>query len=83
VVAGTFLIVGLGEEDFTSITPEHASSSKKSLYTRMFMRLNGRLVVLPMEVERAKARKRPLAKLNDMKGTDAPTAQRIQCQEER
>ena len=24
VIAGTFLVVGLGEEDFSSLTPEHA-----------------------------------------------------------
>lgn len=58
VVAGTFLIVGLGEEDFTSLTPEHAKQFKEKFDTpEMFMRLNGRLVVLPMEDERAKAKK--------------------------
>ena len=29
VVAGTFLIVGLGEEDFTSLTPEHMKQFKE------------------------------------------------------
>ena len=75
VVAGTFLIVGLGEEDFTSLTPEHAKQFKEKFDTpEMFMRLNGKLVVLPMEQERRAKKSSVLQKLNDMKGTDAPTA---------
>ena len=72
VVAGTFLIVGLGEEDFTSLTPEHMKQFKEKFDTpEMFMRLNGKLVVLPMEDERAKAKKPSvLQKLNDMKGVE-------------
>ena len=57
VVAGTFLIVGLGEDDFTSLTPEHMKQFKEKFDTpEMFMKINGKLVVLPME-ERAKAKK--------------------------
>lgn len=86
VVAGTFLIVGLGEEDFTSLTPEHMKQFKEKFNTpEMFMRLNGKLVVLPMEDERAKAKKPSvLQKFNDMKGTDAPTgAKKPHAKEER
>lgn len=73
VVAGTFLIVGLGEDDFTSLTPEHMKQFKEKFETpEMFMRLNGKLVVLPME-ERPKAKKPSvLQKLNDMKGMESP-----------
>lgn len=76
VVAGTFLIVGLGESDFTSLTPEHMKQFKEKFDTpEMFMRLNGKLVVLPMEEERPKAKKPSvLQKLNDMKGVDASTS---------
>ena len=57
IVAGTFLIVGLGEEDFASLTPEHMKQFKEKFDTpEMFMRLNGKLVVLPMEEERPKAK---------------------------
>ena len=68
VVAGTFLIVGLGEDDFTSLTPEHMKQFKEKFETpEMFMRLNGKLVVLPME-ERAKEKKPSvLKKLNEAK----------------
>ena len=73
VVAGTFLIVGLGEDDFTSLTPEHMKQFKEKFETpEMFMRLNGKLVVLPME-ERQKAKKPSvLQKLNEMKGVESP-----------
>ena len=58
VIAGTFLIVGLGEDDFTSLTPEHMKQFKEKFDTpEMFMRINGKLVVLPMEDEQAKAKK--------------------------
>ena len=86
VVAGTFLIVGLGEEDFTSLTPEHMKQFKEKFNTpEMFIRLNGKLVVLPMEDERVKAKKPSvLQKLNDMKATDAPTAgKKAHAKEER
>ena len=69
VVAGTFLIVGLGESEFTSLTPEHMKQFKEKFDTpEMFMRINGKLVVLPMEDERAKAKKPSvLQKLKDAK----------------
>lgn len=76
VIAGTFLVVGLGEEDFSSLTPEHAKQFKEKIDTpEMFMRLNGKLVVIPMEEEKVKAKKPSvLQKLNDMKTLDAPSA---------
>ena len=74
VVAGTFLIVGLGEDDFTSLTPEHMKQFKEKFETpEMFMRINGKLVVLPMEDERGKAKKPSvIQKLNDMKKDTPP-----------
>mgnify|MGYP002693969385 CR=1 FL=1 len=75
-VAGDFLAVGLGEEDFSSLTPEHAKQFKEKFDTpEMFMRLNGKLVMIPMEEERVKAKKPSvLQKLNDMKTSDTPSA---------
>ena len=86
VIAGTFLIVGLGEEDFASLTPEHMKQFKEKFDTpEMFMRLNGKLVVLPMEEERPKAKKPSvLQKLNDMKGVEPSTsAKKPHAKEER
>ena len=86
VVAGTFLIVGLDEEDFASLTPEHMKQFKEKFDTpEMFMKLNGKLVVLPMEEERPKAKKPSvLQKLNDMKGVEPSTsAKKPHAKEER
>ena len=50
VIAGTFLVVGYDGEYFTSLTPEHLIQFKKKFETpEMFMCINGRLVILPME----------------------------------
>lgn len=51
----------------------------------MFMRLNGKLVVLPMEEERTKAKKPSvIQKLNDMKGVEPSTsAKKPHAKEER
>ena len=86
VIAGTFLIVGLGEENFTSLTPEHAKQFKEKFDTpEMFMRLNGKLVVLPMKDEKTKAKKPSvLRKLDDMKGVETSTgAKKPKAKEER
>ena len=86
VIAGTFLIVGLGEEDFASLKPEHMKQFKEKFDTpEMFMRLNGKLVVFSMEEERAKAKKPSvLQKLNDMKGVEPSTgAKKPRAKEER
>ena len=58
VVAGTFLIAGLGEEDFCSLSSEHIQQFKEKFDTpEMFLRLNGKLIVLPMEDDRATSKK--------------------------
>lgn len=62
VVAGTFLIVGLGEEDFSSLSPDLMKQfSEKFKTPEMFMNTGGRLMVIPVE-ERSKSS--VLAKLN-------------------
>ena len=86
VIAGTFLVVGLGEEDFTSLTPEHMKQFNEKFDTpEMFMRVNGKLIVLPMEEEKPKAKKPSvLQKLNDMKGMESSTgAKKPHVKEER
>ena len=62
VVAGTFLIVGLGEEDFSSLSPDLMKQfSEKFKTPEVFMNTGGRLMVIPVE-ERSKSS--VLAKLN-------------------
>ena len=50
VVAGTLLVVGLGEDDFTSLSEQHIQQFKDKFKTpELFLSLNGKLVVLPMK----------------------------------
>jgi len=50
IIAGTFLVVGLGDEDFASLSPELIQQFTR-LYQKpeVFLRINGSIVVLPME----------------------------------
>lgn len=64
VVAGTFMIVGLGEEDFSSLSPELMKLfSEKFKTPEMFMNMGGRLMVIPVE-EKERDKSSVLAKLN-------------------
>ncbi len=48
VVAGTFLVVGLGEEDFVSLSPELAQKYEKHFHQpEAFLPLGRRLMVIP------------------------------------
>jgi len=50
VLAGTFLVTGLSEEDFASLEEEHVKQFSEHFKTpEMFVRMNGKLVVLPAE----------------------------------
>ena len=50
VVAGTFLIVGLREDSFTSLTEEQIQQfSEKFATPEMFLRINHTVVVMPVE----------------------------------
>ena len=64
VVAGTFLIVGLGEENFDSLSDAHMETFKDKFATpEMFVRINGRMAVIPME-DKETRKASVLAKLN-------------------
>ena len=48
IVAGTFLIVGLSEDDFTSLTDEQIQQfSEKFAMPETFLRIGNRLLVIP------------------------------------
>ena len=48
-VAGTFLVVGLGEEDFVSLSPELAQKYEELFHQpETFMRLGRQMLVLPV-----------------------------------
>ena len=51
-VAGTFLVVGLGEEDFASLTPELAQKYEEHFHQpEAFLPLGRRLMVIPVPDE--------------------------------
>ena len=52
VMAGTFLVVGLGEEDFTSLPPDLAQKYMEHFkQPEQFISLNGQIIALPLEPE--------------------------------
>ena len=57
IVAGTFLVVGLGEEDFTSLPTELIQKYTEQFQTpELFIHMDGKLAVLPLpEQPREKA----------------------------
>lgn len=49
IVAGTFFVVGLGEEDFTSLSPDLMEKYKaKFQNAEIFANINGKLTALPV-----------------------------------
>ncbi len=52
VIAGTFLVVGLGEEDFVSLSPELAQKYEEEFHQpEAFLPLGRRLMVIPVPDE--------------------------------
>ena len=52
VIAGTFLVVGLGEEDFASLTPELAEKFEKQFHQpESFIPLGRRMLIVPVPDE--------------------------------
>ena len=52
IVAGKFFVVGLGESDFMSLDQKYIEKFSELFKTpEMFMRLNGKLLVLPVPEE--------------------------------
>ena len=52
VIAGTFLVVGLGEEDFVSLSPELAQKYEEEFHQpEAFLPLGRRLIVIPVPDE--------------------------------
>lgn len=50
VVAGTFLVAGLGAEDFCSLNEKQIEKYSEHFKTpELFLRINGRMLVIPIE----------------------------------
>lgn len=70
ILAGTFIVTGLGEEDFCSLTQEQCDKFSKQFQTpEMFLKINGKLIVLPMDPppEKKPSVKEKLAKASPQK----------------
>ena len=53
IMAGTFLVVGLGEEDFTSLSPELAQKYTEHFrQPEQFISLGGQIIAVPVEPEK-------------------------------
>lgn len=53
VIAGTFLVVGLGAENFTSLNEDQVKKYSELYRTpELFCRINGRMMVMPMRDDR-------------------------------
>ena len=74
IVAGKFFVVGLGESDFISLDQKYIEKFSDLFKTpEMFMRLNGKLLVLPVpEEEKTSIR----TKLRDTKPVAIPSAKK-------
>jgi len=55
IVAGAFLVVGLGESEFASLTPALMEKYEKLFHSpEAFLNLNGHLTVIPMPEPQAR-----------------------------
>lgn len=61
IVAGDFLVVGLGEENFASLSPELMEKFKKEFHQpEMFVRMGRSVMALPLPDDKVKAADDPL-----------------------
>ena len=52
IIAGTFFICGLGEENFADLSPEHLALFKKRLLLpQVFLQVGNRIIGVPFELE--------------------------------
>ncbi len=50
IIAGTFIVCGLGEEDFDSLTPELAEKYREKFADpEIFMKMGNRIVAIPVK----------------------------------
>ena len=50
IIAGTFIVCGLGEEDFDSLSPELAEKYRKKFADpEIFMKMGSRIVAIPIK----------------------------------
>jgi hypothetical protein len=71
ILAGKFFVCGLGEDDFTSLTPELADKFKyKFAQPEIFVKLGSRIIAVPIE-PKADAIEKPKDKIKHAVNHDA------------
>ena len=71
ILAGKFFVCGLGEDDFTSLTPELADKFKdKFAQPEIFVKLGSRIIAVPIE-PKADAIEKPKDKIKHTVNHDA------------
>ncbi len=61
IVAGDFLVVGIGEEDFTSLTPEQTKKFEERFHQpEMFVRMGSKIVAMPLPDDMVKKADAPI-----------------------
>jgi hypothetical protein len=59
IIAGTFFICGLGEDDFTSLQPDLMDKYRnKFAKAELFMRMGGHIVAIPVEPQKEQKKDR-------------------------
>lgn len=72
IVVGDFLVVGLGEEDFASLSPELMEKFEKEFHQpEMFVRMGRSIMALPLPDDKVKAADAPL-KAESMQQKSSP-----------
>lgn len=72
IVAGDFLVVGLGEEDFAPLSPELMEKFEKEFHQpEMFVRMGRSIMALPLPDDKVKAADAPL-KAESMQQKSSP-----------
>lgn len=77
VISGTFLVVGLGEENFASLSDKDMKDMSERFGTpELFMKMNGKLAIIPMAEKKTSV----LEKLE--RKSQEPTHKKIESHEE-
>lgn len=67
IIAGTFIVAGIGSEDFVSLSDKMAEKYEKEFSTpELFVRIQGKLIVMPVTDEQVKESADSLAKVQSV-----------------
>ena len=67
IIAGTFIVAGIGNEDFVSLSDKMSEKYEKEFSTpELFVRIQGKLIVMPVTDEQVKGSADSLAKVQSV-----------------